>query len=401
VSDEAGAIVKVVISATAVFEQSEIRPAFTSRKSWLTNRSLELTTLRRSASDGIHMSFFSMDMPAATTVAAALISVLGAIGSAVLAYIGKSALEKRKGELTTQIEAFKAGLADDLAARNARRDYEYDARKRLYAQVEPLLFQLFEAAETAFNAVASLARTQRDRNLPGWLTLGGNDYYIRSIIHRLFLPLANYRLIQRSMTLIDLTLDPSIRLRYALLKESYLIWTDDFGLAHLAPSLPYDPNVSDWARARAGNSATFWRQGLVIGNLDRLLDAMIVDDGPSRRPMNFGEWEAAITTKPEVRQVYEIVQDIFLKFEFGSRPVLSRLLISYACMMHTLMTVYNSTAENPNPDLEKIYSDFVAEKARSDMLRCWGATAPDVFDVVRPYVFRRFKQAKQGGYATF
>jgi phage tail tape-measure protein len=120
-------------------------------------------------------NFFSMNMPAAITVAAALISVLGAIGSAVLAYMGNSALEKRKSELTTQIEAFKAGLADDLAARNARRDYEYDARKRLYAQVEPLLFQLFEAAETAFNAVASLARTQRDRNLPGWLSPGGGE----------------------------------------------------------------------------------------------------------------------------------------------------------------------------------------------------------------------------------
>jgi hypothetical protein len=216
----------------------------------------------------------------------------------------------------------------------------------------------------------------------------------------LFLPLANYRLIQRSMTLFDLTLDPSIRLRYALLKESYLIWTDDFGLAHLAPPLPYDPNVNDWKQARAGNSAKFWRQGLVIGNLDRLLDAMIIDDGGSRRPMNFGEWEAAINNKPEVRQVYEIVEDIFLEFEFESRPVLSRLLIGYACMMHTLMTVYNSAAENQDMNLEKFFSDFVAEKARSDMLRWWSATTPDVFDVVRPYVFRRFKQAKQGGYAT-
>jgi hypothetical protein len=386
--------------------------------------------------DGADMTWAELlatEMPNAT-IGAAVVSVAAAIGSAVLAYLSKASLarakakverdlesvkaqyqadlEKRKSELQTELEerksvlqkdleAFKAQIADDLAARNARRDYEYDARKRLYAQVEPLLFQLFEAAETAFNAVTSLARTQRGGNLPGWLTPGGNDYYIRSIIHRLFLPLANYRLIQRSMTLIDLTLDPSIRLRYALLKESYLIWTDDFGLSYLEPPLPYDPNVSDWANARAGNAAKFWRQGLVIGNLDRLLDAMIIDDGSSRRPMNFGEWEAAINSKPKVRQVYKIVEDIFLCFEFESRPVLSRLLISYACVMHTLMTVYNSATENPNLDLDKIYSDFVAETAKSDKLRWPSAAAPHVFEVIRPYVFRRFKQAKQDSYATF
>jgi hypothetical protein len=347
-------------------------------------------------------NFFSMSMPAATTGTAAVISVLGAIGTAVLAYMGNSALEKRKSELTTQLEAIKAGLADDLAARNARRDYEYDARKRLYVQVEPLLFQLFEAAETAFNAVASLARTQRQGNLPQWLSPGGGDYYIRSIIHRLFLPLANYRLIQRSMTLIDLNLDPSIRLRYALLKESYLTWTDHFGLAELAPSLPYEANVDDWEQARARDPAKFWRQGLVIGNLDRLLDAMIVDDGPARRPMNFGEWEVALNNDTAVRQIYKIVEDIFLCFDFGNRPVLSRLLMSYACTMHTLMMVYNlPPTDDKNPNLEKILSDFVADAARSDTLRWWGAAGPDVFEIVRPYVLRRFKQALHGSYATF
>jgi hypothetical protein len=138
--------------------------------------------------------FLSTDMPKAATIGAAVISVLAAIGSALLSYLNSKSLERakadhqqdlerrkaeyqrdlerRKSELQTELEgrkltlqkeleAFKAEVADELAAQNARRAYEYDARKRLYAQVEPLLFQLFEAAESAFHAVTSLVRTQR------------------------------------------------------------------------------------------------------------------------------------------------------------------------------------------------------------------------------------------------
>src|SRR5262249_8532269 len=201
-------------------------------------------------------------------------------------------LEDRKAELQLdlqkEMEEFKAEIADDAAAKNARRGYEFEARKRLYGQVEPLLFQLFEAAESAFHAVASLARTQREGHLPEWLD--GDEYYIRSIIHRTFLPLAILRLIQKSTTLIDLNLDPSIRLRYAILKECYLTWTDHVGIARFEPKLDYEPSAIDWKTLRQQDPAKYWRQGFVIGHLDRFIDAMIITDGTSRRPMNFGEF---------------------------------------------------------------------------------------------------------------
>src|ERR1700744_4269110 len=195
------------------------------------------------------LQILSTNMPAATSVGAALISVLAAVGAAALTYLStrsldakkaeyQDLLEQRKSELLTELEErklvlqkeleqFKARVADDLADLNARRAYEYDAKKSLYVRVEPLLFGLFEAAEGAFHAVTSLARSQRHGNLPEWLDADANKYYIRSIIHRLFLPLAILRLIQKSTNLVDLGLDSSIRLRYALLKESYLLWTDD------------------------------------------------------------------------------------------------------------------------------------------------------------------------------
>ena len=308
-------------------------------------------------------------------------------------------LEGRKSELQKDLEEFKAGLADELAAQNARRAYEYDAKKRPYAQVEPLLFQLFEAAEGAFHAVTSLARSQRMRKLPDWLADDANKYYIRSIIHRLFLPLAILRLIQRSTTLVDLTLDPSIRLRYAVLKEGYLTWTDDFGMAECEPKLDYRPNEKDWVQRRKDNQPVYWRQGLVIGSVDRLVDAMTAANSSPPRPMNFGEWEIAVTKTNELKLAYEIVEDIFVGFEFRARPVLGRLLISYACMMHTLMSIYGKSVEQL--DLTALVSGLPASGEVAD-LKWWPADEQrDYIAEILPYVLKRCTQATRGGYAKF
>jgi hypothetical protein len=309
----------------------------------------------------------------------------------------QASLESRKLLLQKDLEQFKAEIADDLAAQSARRAYEYEARKRLYAQVEPLLFQLFEASEGAFHAVTSLSRTQRRGDIPGWL--GGDGYYMRSIVHRLFLPLSILRLMQRSTTLLDLRLDPSIRLRYALLKECYLTLTDDFGVATLGPGLEYDPNARDWRSLRAQRPDVYWRQGLVIGRLDRLVDAMVISENASRRPMNFGEFETAIREPPRFADVYESAQDIFTGFDFRGRPVLGRMLTVYACLFHVLMSIYDRAPHEVN--LLDIAAEFNSG-VQSAPLRWWRAGEPDVLEIVQPYVQQRIKQATtQGSYVRF
>jgi hypothetical protein len=104
---------------------------------------------------------------------ASIIAALTAASfSLVTARAGRRAteeLEKQKASWSAQLASQSALLADISAERNARRDYEYDARKRLYSEIEPLLFQLFEALEESHYRVRSLARTSRNGNLPGWL----------------------------------------------------------------------------------------------------------------------------------------------------------------------------------------------------------------------------------------
>lgn len=317
----------------------------------------------------------------------------------------QSELEEKKLELQKQLAEFNAKISDDLAAQNARRAYEYDAKKRLYAQVEPLLFQLFEAAEGAFHAVTSLARTQRKGNLPEWLGEDEDKYYIHSIIHRLFLPLAILRLIQRTTTLIDLNLDTSIRLRYGLLKQAYLTWTDDFGLAEVKPELKYEPNEEDWEQKRKDTPARYWRQGLVIGSVDRLVDAMTVEgnDKSPARPMNFGEWDVAVGKNATLKRAYEDAADIFIDFDFRNRPVLGRVLITYACMMDVLMSVY---ADPTKPvDLQQLdgrLAELCADPEKQvGTLKWWNPGERDVAADIAPYLKRRCRQAIDGGYAKF
>jgi Flp pilus assembly protein TadB len=81
-------------------------------------------------------------------------------------------IERLRSELGGQLKQVEAQLEDQNAERNARRDYEYEARKRVYQEVEPILFQLAELAEGGLHRIYSLARTARHGDLApqrrGW-----------------------------------------------------------------------------------------------------------------------------------------------------------------------------------------------------------------------------------------
>src|SRR5258706_56753 len=87
-------------------------------------------------------------------------------------------------------------MPGSMAARNEGEACEYDARKRLYEEVEPLLFQLFENANHALNRIRNLARASRDGQLESWLAQQGDSYYLRSTLHSFLVPLASIHLIR-------------------------------------------------------------------------------------------------------------------------------------------------------------------------------------------------------------
>lgn len=134
-------------------------------------------------------------------------------------------------------------LAKQRADRDARRDYEYEARKRLYEDCEPLLFQQGEASQNAIHRVYSLARAARTGDLANdessWLNNKLNhEYYMNTTIYLLLAPLAFYKLIQRRLTVIDLNLEPRIRTQYEILRLLYLSFGEGLILQNEPQSCP-------------------------------------------------------------------------------------------------------------------------------------------------------------------
>lgn len=212
---------------------------------------------------------------------------------------------------------------------------KFEIEKKVYAELQPLLFRLAEAAEGGFHAVTSLARQQRNSRLPN--ALASDGYYVRSICYRLLLPLTYLRLMQTSTSLMDHDRNPVIHLQYRLIKHCFITFTDPHGLAKGgSPSLHYEPIADGPLDGLPYNGA----QGMLILRLEALIDALIITDVDKRRPMNFGEFEEALSNNVYIRTYYCDIEAIIRNFDFNSRPVTGRILLAYACLIEILMKLY-------------------------------------------------------------
>jgi hypothetical protein len=265
-----------------------------------------------------------------TAVVVALISAGVSLVVAVLAQLGNRRTSIRLAE-----------LEEERAERSARRDYEYEARKRLYEECEPLLFQAVELATTARSRVLSLARTARNGDLgpdgSGWLS--GPGYYFKSTAYQLFAPVSIFRLLQQRLTGVDLSLDQRLRTQYEVLKLLFLSFNADFDLARCAPVLPYEPDKTDPdERGRetllAADPARYARQGLYRGILDVVVESMIVDG----RSLTFGEFLRAWDQRGSALHGSR-GELLYLLAEFhpARKPVLWRVLIAQHLLYTALL----------------------------------------------------------------
>jgi hypothetical protein len=338
------------------------------------------------------MSWFStLTPPVQAAVVSAAVSALVTIGVAIGAPLLQRPIERLRAGLSGSIEALKAELADETATRSARTAYEFDARKRLYSEIEPLLFQLFEASENSYRRVVSLVQNHLEERLHSQETSRlrvPNGYYFNSVIHFIFQPLAIYRLIQRSTTFVDLGLDERIRIRYGLLKLSLLAFTDDFVLARREPSLRYEPDVDGQSVGKTGPDIHS-RQGLYLGHIDQFIEAIIVQDGQARRPMTFGEFEYNAQNKEAFKLALAPVKDIFVMFDFPARPVLGRILLVHACLMRLLLLTYAQSVGIH--ELEGALAEFLKSDQAKKELVWWRPADPNRFDPVYAHLVERLR----------
>src|SRR6478672_316831 len=203
----------------------------------------------------------------------------------------------------TSIERLKNDLEIKKDEQTARRDYEYEARKRLYQECEPILFQFSELSESALRRIQALARNARDGNLgPERYWLSTDHYFIRSTIYRLLAPMAAFKILQYKLTNIDLKLVHTINIQYILGKILYYTFSSSPELAKSEPRIPYDPDYiaidtkglteQKKIEIRIQNPQEYWLQGLKVGTLDILAETLIsVDEVKGTRIKSFGEFE--------------------------------------------------------------------------------------------------------------
>jgi hypothetical protein len=274
---------------------------------------------------------------------AAITSLAVAIVTAILGYRTKLSGDSKLAALNDKIEKART-------ARNAQLDYEYEARKNLYKQLQPLLFQIAEMGEAAYERITGLAHSARSGFLVpndyGWLSGG---YYLGSTIYRLTAPLAIFKLSQRRLTSLDLSVEPQVRDQYIMIKQLYLTWSASRELAESEPKLQYKPYESYEGPSEEYDPAIYTTQHMFIGKLDAMLDELIVrEPEDSLRCISYGEFERKF--EDEKSSLYlstAMIRNLLEDFHPQSKPVLWRMLVTQAHIFRALMKATESLASRP------------------------------------------------------
>lgn len=280
------------------------------------------------------------------------LSVAGAywLGRTFIQHRLTEALEQRKSELTRQLETHRMGLSQDLerikgqiqlelgrdkAAFDgsikreveaqlgqlaAQRQYEYEAKRRLYLAIGPLRFQLLLACRDFAGRVESFHRREHYR-----LTIAG--YYGRSTIYRLLRPLAIAELIERQVGVADFAVDPSavvcLRFRRTITR---LLSGDE--LVHGRPDLDWSAQV----------------QHLFADALTSCAQALIHREATgAERVLRFDEFNSRL--EAEGFDIVAPLDQLLDQFEVKSKPVLWLRLVAYAHACNALIDRLGSGLE--------------------------------------------------------
>ncbi len=309
----------------------------------------------------------------AAAIAVAIIS--GSISGAISIL---SIIMSKKNEFS--LENIRTDLEIKKDEQAARRDYEYEARKRLYEEYEPILFQFAELSESALLRIYALAKNARDGNLgPDRFWLTTDQYFIRSTIYRLFTPLAAFKILQRRLTSVDLKLDNHINIQYRLAKILYYVFSSPYDISESEPPIPYDPDMiytdkvieEEKKKDLERNFPEKYRlQHLKVGTLDRFAEMLIFVEGDKKnvRIKSFGEFELEFFGDKSINLTqnnnnnnnkFEKLFELFSYFHPNTRPVLWRALIIQAHLYNAIIKIRKKGKEE--------YSDFEQIKILFDM----------------------------------
>jgi hypothetical protein len=281
-------------------------------------------------------------------IIAALASLSGAVISGLFTRSNNAAVKK---------------LEVAQAETNAKIAYSYEARKRLYALCEPLIFQAAEQAEEACSRICSIAKTARNGHLrtdgSGWLdpTERLEPYYFNSTVYGLLAPITAFCILHRRLTTIDLGLDTDVRTKYEMLKLIFFSLQNDWELAASGERLEYDRNKSDPGEPDREDRLREAPQRYAPQGLYRVMTYVVAEafvSSPNNLPppsvggvqaercVTFGEfereWKRAEKGNPSpMAPVFETLIELFGGFHPKRKPVLWRVLLAQFLLYRSLL----------------------------------------------------------------
>jgi hypothetical protein len=275
------------------------------------------------------------------------VALIGAAAVLLSAIIAAAISFVTSWKLDRQMERLKAYLEKEKSLFDARLAYEYDAKKRLYEECEPLLFQAFNGLFDVEGRIIGLARdAARGRFQPGpnhWLR---DRYYLQSTIYRLFQLIVCLHLLTQKMSQIDLNLDRFIARRIAILHTLQSTLDSEFRMAKSSRfPLTYDPHAKVSEEKRDSNPAVYGNQGFVHGEIDDIV-AFMTSSTPSC--ISWHEFRKKVSKEPAS---IGIASDLFRGFHPRNSPVLWRILIGYALCVRFVLS---SRPSLELADLERI-----------------------------------------------
>jgi hypothetical protein len=236
---------------------------------------------------------------------------------------------KWQGEIRKKVEAY-------LGDRSAEREYNLEARKRLYHAIGPLRFQLVIACRDAATRINNYGLNQRQR-----YSMTMENYYGRNTLYRLLRPMAIAELIEQQITYADFSVDLSSVELLHFKRAAYIAFTDgDFMLGH--PMINWD----------------FQNEHLFSGTLSRLANLIIIQDDEAsnkKRTMHFHEFDAFIHS-PEKIKLFSPLTKILDDFSIKDKPVFWLRLICYGyiCNQHVEEVGESIGFKNLSFDLNKL-----------------------------------------------
>ena len=275
----------------------------------------------------------SVDPEVVAAVIAATASLVVAVATAIFSFVANRSARKAEevAKIVRQADArkldeLKRSLDELQREGDARRDYRYDALKRLYSDVEPLLFQLRQASMSALERLEGIATNERAGNLreePRWFRDGA--YYNISTLYRLLVPPTLTELLRRKLTVVDLTLDPQMAREDQIAEAISMPLRLDFQLAAASsPALEYHPDDTPSGHGTELNlDPAHRRQGVYALWLEEAVEAMIFAAGRRAGVVSHSKFAALLRGGPEgaaLQRMAYLLRDFDARSAPGTLP---------------------------------------------------------------------------------